>query len=354
MVIVDIFDRFTNDIIRSIPEYAEKGQIIRDLFKSKHSEKYGSIFLDHFLSCVGNRTESVLNQDEEFFTKETGSGKTDLVKGLDIAPYWQEFSNDTKKAVWKYMYGIIIISEKNKSNQTLKDKDDFGNFIENHLNPQVIEEMMKKLKEENEENADQNDFFKGILDGKIGELAKEIGNDLDLKELAESMGINENDKGNPMEFMEKLTSGEGSGKMMELMQKVGGKVASKIKSGELNPKDMLGDVLKMATKLGGSKDPNNMMANLASMAGNMGNPTNMGNPDDMMKNMMGNMKNHPMMSAVAGMVNQQMKKSNMVERLRQKHESNQQIKNEVNNETPSNDEKKKTRRGNRGGKKKKN
>lgn len=368
MTIINILDSFTRDIIVSIPEYAVKGQLIRDLFKSENSKRYETIFLQHFLSCIGNRDNLIMNKNEEFFTKETGSGRTDLIKGLDLAPYWTEFSDDTKEIVWKYIMGILVVSSHMKPSKKQE---------QNGLNPEMIQNMLKKLKEETTNDTTHNDFFKGLVDGKIGSLAKEIGEDVDVKEFAESIGIKENEEGDPMEFIQKLTTGKGGEKMGELMQKIGGKVASKIQNGEINIGDMMGDVMKAMGSGGNNRMGDlmkNMMGNMGNMNQNMkGNMDNMGdmgkmmgnmmgnmgnkNPHDMigdMMKMMGNLKNNPMMSAVAGMVNQQMKRSNHAERLRKKLEMNQKENQQQEEANKPTEDKKKTRRGNRGGKKKKN
>lgn len=315
------FKEFIRDLSRSIPKYEDLGQIIIDALSSDNGDKYNSLLRQHFLDCIHSKKDLASKMSDEFFNTPE---HTDLIKGLPIGPYWNEFSKDTKKAVWSYIVLLTAlatkeIQEEHQSNTNDASGNDFGDFVSN-ISPEFVQDMLGKMKKHNEENPnaniDKNNLLDGLMDGKIGELAKEIGSSMDIKEFAESMGLKEGEElKNPMDILGKIGSEKGASKMMELMQTVGKKVASKMQSGELNPQDMMMDAMKM----------------------------------------MGKIKNNPLMSSLSGMVNQHMKRNNMSERLRQKYEQQQaQAQQQTQQQDQQVDNKKKTRRGNRGGKKKKN
>lgn len=291
------FDNFVGDIIRSIPEYIVEGQKVKESLKDNINE-----YKSHFVSCIKGNFLEISDQKEEFFTENAGPGKTDLIKGLDIAPYWSEFSDNTKTTVWKYIQILMLCchleSKDNKpvsvsadgsetegntqNDEKAREIESFVDFMNTQLDPEVIKKMMRNLKEKNAENdKETSGFLNSIMNSKIGGLAKEIAESIGEDDLKETLGISENMKlNNPMDLIGKLTSKDGNSKMMKLMSKIGGAIQSKMKSGDLNHQDLMAEAIGMMSKV----------------------------------------KNNPMMASVQSMMNAQMRKSNMAQRLRAKYD----------------------------------
>ena len=108
---------------------------------------------------------------------------------------------------------------------------------------------------DDDEEASVFDMFKGST---IGDLAKEISEEIDLSKIE-----------NPQDLLN--FSGDNSA-VSDIISKVGTKIQSKIDSGQLNQKDLLGEAMSLVGKLGQSddSDTSNMMANIMSAASSMG------------------------------------------------------------------------------------
>ena len=98
--------------------------------------------------------------------------------------------------------------------------------------------------------------------GIIGNIAKELTDELNLDDV---------DIGNPSNINEafKNMMGGGNNNFFNLVTKVGEKIQSKVKNGEVNQGDLLSEAQKMMT---GLKDPNSM-ADILRNQKNSSNPT---------------------------------------------------------------------------------
>jgi hypothetical protein len=149
-----------------------------------------------------------------------------LLPGVDFSVLWKENISDTTKAtIWKYLKLLVMSAVGH------------GDFLD--------EAMQEKLKKDVQDffgdpsggvppsPETMNDHLKGLVSGKLGDLAKEIA--------SETMG------GSPEEQMADFM--KDPSKLCSLVQNVGGKIDEKIKSGELKESELIEEASAMLSKM---------------------------------------------------------------------------------------------------------
>jgi hypothetical protein len=217
------------------------------------------------------------------------------VKFGDI--YKKNFPIASKHAIWRYLHTFYLlvqsypkldrIIEKYKDNENI---DKINASLANHdgnlrnimnSSAKFAEEIIKEQAKPTEDGKmpdmssflngmDENKFESEFLNSKIGNLAKEISEELngdDLKCME-----------NPDDLMKNLLSGEGGG-LGNIIQKVSSKLQNKMQNGELNEEALM----KEATSMMGMLNP--AFSKMA--GGGMGGMGGMGNLFSMMGGMMG-------------------------------------------------------------------
>ena len=315
-----------NDILFTFPEF--KDGLNLDLHNIKETRDEDSIqnVYEHIKTVFPERFFDILYKNEEMFVKDEIN--TEFLPGIDFKDLWKtDISDNTKETIWKYLQ-IILFSVIGKVNS----QDSFGDTAklfeainEDDLKNK-LEEAMSNLQNMMDDgpidvsgiNLDQlpkpddiQGHISGLLDGKLGKLAKEIA-----AETAEELNIDAENATSVNDVFQNLF--KNPGKLMSLVQNVGGKLDSKIKSGEIKEselmqeagellgkmKDMpgMGDIQSMLSKMGmggpggggmggaggGLGDLGGLMANMTRAMGSNGpGGGDIGGPD--MAEMMANM-----------------------------------------------------------------
>jgi hypothetical protein len=315
-----------NDILFTFPEF--KDGLNLDLHNIKETRDEDSIqnVYEHIKTVFPERFFDILYKNEEMFVKDEIN--TEFLPGIDFKDLWKtDISDNTKETIWKYLQ-IILFSVIGKVNS----QDSFGDTAklfeainEDDLKNK-LEEAMSNLQNMMDDgpidvsgiNLDQlpkpddiQGHISGLLDGKLGKLAKEIA-----AETAEELNIDAENATSVNDVFQNLF--KNPGKLMSLVQNVGGKLDSKIKSGEIKEselmqeagellgkmKDMpgMGDIQSMLSKMGmggpggggmggpggGLGDLGGLMANMTRAMGSNGpGDGDTGGPD--MAEMMANM-----------------------------------------------------------------
>ena len=175
-----------------------------------------------------------------------------------------------------------IISKSDDNNSFMKNIENFDTLNMEELSSQ-IEETINNMSGDNLPDADKvNDAMKGILGGKLGDLAKEI-----VDESATNIDTEEDLNG----LLKDPT------KLMSLVKDVGDRLDSKIKNGNINESELMTE----ATEL----------------LGKMNDIPGFGSIKDMMSNMGLNMKNMNT-TATENRMKQNEKKNKTKERLQKK------------------------------------
>ena len=104
--------------------------------------------------------------------------------------------------------------------------------------------------------------MKGIFDGKIGKLAKELAEEISID--FEDMMKSDTKNASQQDIMKKLM--KNPKQMMDMVKKVSGKLQTKMDSGEISKDELMkeaGTILNKMKEMGGSKEVNDMFKQFA-------------------------------------------------------------------------------------------
>lgn len=286
-----IYD-LTNDILFTFPEFKEKLHI--DLHNIKESRDETSIknVYNHIKTVFPERFFDILYKNEDMYSNQEIN--TEFLPGIDFKELWkEEISNNTKDTIWKYLQ-VLLFSVIGKVNSG----DSFGDTSK--LFEAINEDELKdKLKETmgNLQNMmdgsdpiidvsgvdqlpnpeDIQDHINGLLDGKLGNLAKEIA-----AETAEDLNIDMENATSVNDVFKNLF--KNPGKLMNLVKNVGGKLDNKIKSGEIKESELMAeasDLLSKMKDMPGMGDIQSMLKKMG-MGGTGGGKMNLGAMSNML------------------------------------------------------------------------
>ena len=302
-----IYD-LTNDILFTFPEFKDNLHI--DLYNIKESRDETSIknVYNHIKTVFPERFFDILYKNEDMYSNEEIN--TEFLPGIDFKELWKEdISVKTKDVIWKYLQ-VILFSVIGKVNS----EDSFGDTAK--LFEAINEDELKdKLKETmgNLQNMmdgsdpiidvsgvdqlpnpeDIQDHINGLLDGKLGNLAKEIA-----AETAEDLNIDMENATSVNDVFKNLF--KNPGKLMNLVKNVGGKLDDKIKSGEIKESELMAEASELLSKMKdmpGMGDIQSMLKKMG-MGGKGGGKMNLG--------------------AMSNMLNQNMKSAELREKMKDK------------------------------------
>ena len=349
-----IIKDFVNDLhttfsdIITEDKYQKLFLFIKEVVDEEEYNLYIKELFEYTKSVFPERFFDILYQNNEIFTSEEVN--TIFLPDLDFKILWsQDISDKTRETIWKYLQLIlftVITSVKNEKsfgdtaklfeainedefkskiedtigemskmfenmNFNMDNKDDNNNgdnnndvsYENNYSNdgtiPQDREKDFNNFKNEFAKNLpnaeDIHNHITGMMDGKLGKLAKEIAeetyNDLDIN-------IDPSNADMSSIFKQLLSN---PNKIMNLVKNVGSKLDNKIKSGDIKESELLEEASELMNKM------KNMpgMGNLEGMLNKMGMP---GMPGGGKVNM----------NAFNQHIHQNMKNAKMKERMKSK------------------------------------
>ena len=287
-----IIDDFTRDLIASYPEYSSLFDVI----------DYG----EYYSYCKNLYPENffhILYENVELFDEEANKY---LLPNVDFSVIMKDesLSEQSKKTIWKYIQ-LILFCVCND----LREKKDFGSA--NHLFEAIkeddlhekIKETMSEMKKvfmdmdpsmneseqfenvfenmmgdisnvenmfqqdgsggkssmfENMMDADKmKDHLSGIMDGKIGNLAKEIA-----EEASKDLGLDTEkmDESSQQDFLKNIFKNQG--KLMDIVKNIGSKLEEKFKSGDLKESELLEEAQEIMGKMNDMPGIKEMMSSM--------------------------------------------------------------------------------------------
>lgn len=257
----------------------------------------------------------ILYKNEDLF-KEDSTLDTEFLPHIHFKNLWQfEISEKTRDIIWKYLQLILFsligsIDNREAFGDTAKlfeaiNENDFKSKLE-----ETMEQMAGLFEKSEAEETDSkselpnlgknmpsaNDIHEhitGMLDGKLGKLAKEIAEEtaanlnIEMENVTDMKSVFNNLIKNPT-------------KLMGLVKSVGDKLDSRIKSGEIKESELMAEAADIMNKM---KDMPGM-ENIQSMMSKMG---------------LGGKMN---MGAMKSQLGKNMKMAQMKERMKAKAETN--------------------------------
>jgi hypothetical protein len=301
-----------NDILFTFPEYKEK--LDENLLKIKDNQDKSSVeyIYNYFKKVLPERFFDILYKNEEMFKKEEIN--TEFLPGIDFKKLWKEdISEKTKDTIWKYLQLILFtVIGRVDSQDSFGDTAKLFEAINEDELKEKLEETMSNLQNimgggediidvsgidmENLPRPEQiQDHINGLLDGKLGNLAKEIA-----EETAEELNLNSENTRSVNDVFQQLF--KNPGKLMNLVKNVGGKLDTKIKSGEIKESEIMKEASELLSKMKdmpGMGDIQSMMRQMGMNLGR-GQKVNLG--------------------AMQGKLNENIKVAQMKERIKKKAE----------------------------------
>ena len=237
-----VVNEFLKDLLIPFPEYE---MIIKKWwdFEKIDNEKVENVY-NHLKKTILHLVIEILNQNTEIF-QEDSSVRTDFFPQIDFKYLWNsELSDKTREMIWKYLQLILL---------TILNMNTHGEeTMENVLNKMDTEEIQEKLNQtvenmknlfsKTEENENLNDFhsnMKTLLDGKLGNLAKEMAEDT-FKNL-------DIDPENPFTIWENLF--KDPNQLKDMISTVGNKLNEKMSAGDISEEDMLNESVNLFQNL---------------------------------------------------------------------------------------------------------
>jgi hypothetical protein len=313
-----IYD-LTNDILFTFPEFKDKLHI--DLYNIKESRDETSIknVYNHIKTIFPERFFDILYKNEEMYSNEEIN--TEFLPGIDFKELWKEdISVKTKDVIWKYLQVILFsVIGKVNSGESFGDTSKLFEAINEDELKDKLKETMGNLQnmmdgsdpiidvsgvDQLPNPEDIQDHINGLLDGKLGNLAKEIA-----AETAEDLNIDMENATSVNDVFKNLF--KNPGKLMNLVKNVGGKLDDKIKSGDIKESELMAEASELLSKMKdmpGMGDIQSMLKKMG-MGGKGGGKMNLG--------AMSNMLNQNMKSAE---LREKMKKNSMRKAEQQKKE----------------------------------
>ena len=262
----------------------------------------------------------ILYQNEDLF-KEDSALDTEFLPHIHFKNLWQfEISQKTRDTIWKYLQLILFslvgsIDNREAFGDTAKlfeaiNEDEFKSKLEETMEQMSgLFEKSEAEKSESEKDSlpnlgknmpranDIHEHITGMLDGKLGKLAKEIA-----EETAANLNIEMENVTDMKSVFNNLI--KNPSKLMGLVKSVGDKLDSRIKSGEIKESELMAEATEIMNKM---KDMPGM-ENIQSMMSKMG---------------LGGKMN---MGAMKSQLDKNMKMAQMKERMKAKAESNKMAK----------------------------
>ena len=250
---------------------------------------------------------------------------------MDFGVLWVEnISDKTRESIWKYLQLILFsiitnVDNKNTFGDTAKlfeaiNEEEFKEKLEDTIKglenifdlsnlEQTTEDLSKNLFENMPDPKQIHDHISGIMNGKLGELAKELA-----EETAKDFDLTEENIKDPKDIFKTLF--KNPQKLMNLVKNVGSKLDQKMKSGDIKESELLEEATNMFNNM--KNVPGMENANMKDLFNNF-------NIGDMMKNMgmmpQGGRFNK---NAFNSKMEETMKASRAKDRMRTKMEANQQ------------------------------
>ena len=231
---VKVSKDFINDLLATFPELEKNlDPKLKAVREGCSAEDQNSKELFEFISTTWTeRFFDILGEKESMFAESCI-----LLPNIDFKVLWNEnITEKTKLVIWKYLKLIILTVVGNMTDNEGAEKM-FEGLREEELKSKLddatkdIHDFFKDMPVPDPEKL--QDHIKGLMTGKLGDLAKEIAD--------ETVGETTPEKGQDMI--------KNPAKMFGLVQSVGKKIDSKIKNGELKESELMEEAAEMLKKI---------------------------------------------------------------------------------------------------------
>jgi len=266
-----IINDFIADIVTTFPEYS--GLIKRwwsvDADEARKQRELTFVFR-HCVKTIPERFFDILYKNAEIFADDSDSN-TEFLPGIVFKQLWKcDISDTTRETIWKYLQLILfsVIGTVNNSSELGDTAKLFEAINEDELKSKLAEtlenmsslfsqETSQESSQEKEEGGEKSNPFtpenmpnaeelhnhlNNLMGGKLGKLAMELAEDT-----AAELDLNMDNASNPKDVFQKLF--KNPGKLMNMVKNIGGKIESKIKSGEIKESELMNEGMDLLNKM---------------------------------------------------------------------------------------------------------
>ena len=250
--------RFVLDIIKIFPNLEEEireyyGVILTD--ESSNEDK----FIKRYMRKLGDKKDLISQKNNELFAESIH-----ILKGVDFKDLMEneKITDTIRDTIWDYIQTLYVIGE-----TIVSDSNSIQKLVENFKKMREADGDMSSLTEEDSEEQDAQvlEMLKNLSEktknaesspelneelinnGLIGNLAKELAEDINLDEF--NLNIDENSE-NVNDVFSNLISGDNPMKFMNLIQNVGQKIQTKLSDGGLDQSKLVDEAQQMMGMLG--------------------------------------------------------------------------------------------------------
>jgi len=284
-----IICEFTFAFLEVCPEYNNNdlNADLRDILHGKNNKETLKSMYAYCGSVYPTNIFNIMGKNEDMFTMEDCN--TEFLPGIDFKNVWKcdDISDNTKETIWKYLQLILFtivgnISDMESFGESAKlfemiDEDELKDKLQ-----ETFENMEKMFTEaetaENEkESADGtstgnmpnfnmpdvnniHEHLKGLMGGKLGSLAVEIA-----EETAQELNLDENNAGSVKDVFQSMM--KNPKKLMGIANKIGSKLENKMKSGEIDEKELMKEAADMFNKMKNTPGMGDLEKMMRSMGG---------------------------------------------------------------------------------------
>ena len=249
-----LFSDFIRDLSKVFPEI--KSSLYRNyedcLVESESKSLKDFPKVKRFLELIGDYEKLIVDKNLEFFDLEV-----EFLEEIYFNRLWEKnISNKTRESIWKYLQTFQLISINLKSSEALNaalegDKIDKSALKDIKKMQKLSEDVQSKATSEEGEN-ELDQMLGGLMDSGIGEIAKEVAENLDV----ESMFGSVDENSNPMELMAQLMNPD---KMGAIFNNINSVMEQKMASGELTQEGLKNEAEGMMGQMGENPMFKNMM-----------------------------------------------------------------------------------------------
>jgi hypothetical protein len=338
-----IINDFITDIVTTFPEYS--GLIKRWWTRTVVSPEDDSnprakaeikFVFRHCVKLLPERFFDILYKNADIFNDESEIN-TEFLPGVVFKQLWKcDISDNTRETVWKYLqlvlfsvigsvHNVADLGDTAKLFEAINEDELKDKLSETLGNMQTMFDSFTKSNGEGSSNDDSNnsnneeeettnnekgmpnaedihEHINRMMDGKLGKLAMELA-----QETASELDLDIDDTKDAKDVFQKLF--KNPGKLMNMVKNIGGKIETKIKSGEIKESELMSEGMDLL----------NQMKNMPGMGDMSKIFSQMGIPG-LGKNTKVNM------GAMESQMNKNMKMAKMKERMRAKADANANVK----------------------------
>lgn len=284
---------FIGDILNTFPEYTPlvmkwwsvpdvsmiSDEAQRTSVLEEADNKRNEFIFNHCINLYPERFFDILYKNADIFGPDS-TVNTEFLPAISFKTLWSEnISDATRETIWKYLQLIMMslvgsIQDKSAFGDTAKlfeaiNEEDFKDKLEETMSGMqgLFEELQKKKEGDSEgsesafpSHEDIHQHISGMLGGKLGDLAKEIA-----EETAESLNIDMDNVTDTKDIFSNLL--KNPNKLMGLVKNVGAKLDGRIKSGEIDEKELFAEATDIMGKMKGMPGMENIQGLLNKMGG---------------------------------------------------------------------------------------